>query len=555
MRKKAVVVSVAGAVGLVASVAVGTVLVQTRGGTGTAGSAGAAGAATASRQIRYAGYTARVPASWPVYDLSKDPTRCVRFDRHAVYLGTPGADQHCPAHLVGRTEALLVQPLTPKTAAGGGSTAGELHRDLPRARVAVTATYRGNRSLASSLVSPVAPSASTEPGTPTATPPASPGTSAPGTPGPSGTATPGPVGSPEPTGSPTGAAPSPTPSQSPSTDPTDPTGATTATDTPSGQATGSTAPSAPSASGTPADSGSATPTGGSTAVPQGTGTPTSPAVPEATTGSTTVQNPPDDHLNVQPSPTAVLPTLPIAVPSTLLTTGLGFDTCAAPSAATMQAWQPSSLNSVGVYIGGENRSCPDGNLSASWARTVHADGYSLLPIYVGLQAPCNARTNLAKIDPAQAGAQGVAAADTAVSDMQRFGMGTGNVVYLDMEFYDSTPSCTTAVLDFVSGWTVRLHQLQYVSGVYGNATSVAQDMARAALSQGPALPDALWFARWNNTVDVDATPYVPDTLWVGRRAKQYQAPHNETHGGVTINIDGDYIQGPIALPGTFAPTP
>ncbi len=52
-----------------------------------------------------------VPASWPVYHLSAASHVCVRFDRHAVYLGQPPAVQRCPAHAVGRTEAILVEPL------------------------------------------------------------------------------------------------------------------------------------------------------------------------------------------------------------------------------------------------------------------------------------------------------------------------------------------------------------------------------------------------------------------------------------------------------------
>ncbi|HEV3362096.1 MAG TPA: DUF1906 domain-containing protein [Pseudonocardiaceae bacterium] len=60
--------------------------------------------------IDYHGYQIQVPASWPVYNLATDPTRCVLFNEHAVYLGTPGADQRCPVHEFGRTEAVLVQP-------------------------------------------------------------------------------------------------------------------------------------------------------------------------------------------------------------------------------------------------------------------------------------------------------------------------------------------------------------------------------------------------------------------------------------------------------------
>ncbi len=70
-------------------------------------------AAPALKVVSYHGYRVRVPASWPVYDLAQDPAVCVRFDRHAVYLGTPSAAQRCPAHAAGRTEAILLQPTSP----------------------------------------------------------------------------------------------------------------------------------------------------------------------------------------------------------------------------------------------------------------------------------------------------------------------------------------------------------------------------------------------------------------------------------------------------------
>ena len=67
-------------------------------------------AAKPGRQIvKFDGYSVSVPASWPVYDLTKDPRRCVRYDVHAVYLGTPGPDQNCPANLVGRVETVSIE--------------------------------------------------------------------------------------------------------------------------------------------------------------------------------------------------------------------------------------------------------------------------------------------------------------------------------------------------------------------------------------------------------------------------------------------------------------
>ena len=76
--------------------------------------------------VEYLGVAFDVPADWPVHDLATDPTTCVRFDVHAVYLGTPGADMNCPAGLVGRTDALLVEPASTASARAGVSAAGAL---------------------------------------------------------------------------------------------------------------------------------------------------------------------------------------------------------------------------------------------------------------------------------------------------------------------------------------------------------------------------------------------------------------------------------------------
>ncbi len=69
----------------------------------------AAAAATPTKTVSYDGYTVRVPRSWPVYHLSAAPGTCVRFNRHAVYLGAPGANQSCPVQAIGRTEAILIE--------------------------------------------------------------------------------------------------------------------------------------------------------------------------------------------------------------------------------------------------------------------------------------------------------------------------------------------------------------------------------------------------------------------------------------------------------------
>ena len=113
-----------------------------------AGGAGLANASTATgeQQISYLGLTFTVPADWPVVTISPGSTTCVRFDRHAVYLGAAPARQDCPAGLSGRTEALQIQP---STVTGVSSTdhavAHEI--DATSAGAAVTATYATDRAL------------------------------------------------------------------------------------------------------------------------------------------------------------------------------------------------------------------------------------------------------------------------------------------------------------------------------------------------------------------------------------------------------------------------
>ncbi|CAM3685250.1 DUF1906 domain-containing protein [Kibdelosporangium persicum] len=73
-------------------------------------------AATAERTVSYRGYELDVPAGWAVIDLAEHPAECVRFDRNAVYLGTPGPDQRCAAGGAGHvTDAVLIEPVGDRT--------------------------------------------------------------------------------------------------------------------------------------------------------------------------------------------------------------------------------------------------------------------------------------------------------------------------------------------------------------------------------------------------------------------------------------------------------
>jgi len=76
--------------------------------TGPAKSAAAAPAGT--RNVWYSGVRVSVPVAWPVVDLRLHPSACVRLDRSALYLGSPGAQSDCPAHAVGRADTIWLKP-------------------------------------------------------------------------------------------------------------------------------------------------------------------------------------------------------------------------------------------------------------------------------------------------------------------------------------------------------------------------------------------------------------------------------------------------------------
>jgi len=230
-------------------------------------------------------------------------------------------------------------------------------------------------------------------------------------------------------------------------------------------------------------------------------------------------------------------------------TGLGFDACSAPSSRSMEAWESSPYRAVGVYIGGANRACSQPNLTSSWVAAQTQGGWHLIPTYVGLQAPTSACSSCAKLSASQATAQGSAAAIDAVEVAEAVAIGPGSPIYFDMESYSRTSSATAATLAFLEAWTEKLHALGYVSGVYSSSASGIADLGEQ-VGTGYTLPDDLWIANWNgaqNTLD----PAVPAGAWTPhRRIHQYRGGHNESYGGITINIDNDYVDAATVGSGT-----
>jgi hypothetical protein len=329
----------------------------------------------AARTVDFDGQPVVVPAGWPVYRLAEHPRMCARLDRRAVYLGTPGVGQRCPADAIGRRRAILVEP-------------GSSHR--PRSSFRPLTGGNDDRAAASALEAP---------------------------------------------------------------------------------------PASPAAGGT-------------------------------------------------------------------AFTGLGFDACATPSSRAMAAWAASPYRAIGVYVGGANRACAQPNLTATWVGEQVAEGWHLIPTYVGLQAPTSSCGSCAPFssNTSKAAAQGTEAASDAVAKAQSVGIGPGSPIYFDMEAYTRTSSASAATLAFLSAWTAQLHSLGYKSGAYSSSSSGIADLGRA-IGGAYTLPDDVWTANWNgarNTLD----PYLPSSAWAShQRIHQYLGGHNETYGLNTINIDDDYVDG------------
>uniref|UniRef100_UPI00104125BE DUF1906 domain-containing protein n=1 Tax=Actinomadura roseirufa TaxID=2094049 RepID=UPI00104125BE len=430
--------------------------------------------AGAGRTVRYRGLRIPVPAGWAVRDLDADPSRCVRYDRHAIYLGRPGPQPDCPARVVGRTEVLHIAPLdgaaapaapaprpriTPETGGRTGApAAARVHRPasftvprnvaqetrlaLPEAGVVITGVYGTDPAALQRVLRGIEP-ISVRPGAPR----------------------------------PAGVAPTP---------PDDPSDMLDMGDIPPDLLPGEPPPG--------------------------------PAEPDGE----------------QPGEPAVEAHHAWA-------SGRGFDTCTAPSLATMRAWRPS-FKVTNIYIGGAARGCAQPNLTASWIRQVRRMGYRITPTYVGMQAPCGHRPQ--RFTAGNAASQGARNAADAALRARALGIPHHRPIYFDMEAYrGGHASCKAAVLRFVDAWVRGLRARDYVPCLYSSAKSGIRDVGRAT---GISKPGCIWFANWDGMARLYGDPFVKDEWWSPhRRVKQYRGGHRERHGGVTLNIDSDIADGRV----------
>jgi hypothetical protein len=248
-----------------------------------------------------------------------------------------------------------------------------------------------------------------------------------------------------------------------------------------------------------------------------------------------------------PSRTAATAAAPTVQPGTFK--GSAFDTCTAPSGASMAAWLASPYRAVGVYFGGDNRACTQADLTAGWVSIQVAAGWHLIPLYVGPQASCTLATRKKKrIHNARAAAQGAAAARDAAARARALGLAAQSVLVYDMEAYRTgDAACRAGVLGFMGAWTARLHDLGYLSGFYSSMGSGVADQVANYAAPGYVRPDYLDFARWDRAATITDAAIPAGHWWPHRRMKQHTGDHTETWGGVTINIDSNTVD--------FAPLP
>ncbi len=136
-----------------------------------------------------------------------------------------------------------------------------------------------------------------------------------------------------------------------------------------------------------------------------------------------------------------------------------------------------------------------------------------------------------------------------MSKASGLGMKAGSAIYLDMEAYDVTDkACNDAVLTYVRAFDKGLRAKTYRAGYYGFTSSSAKAVATAR--DRTDLPGNLWYALWDkkNTTTTD-WPWGSTQFTGHSRAHQYMVNSKEAHGGVTLTVDRDAWDAPVAITG------
>jgi hypothetical protein len=223
----------------------------------------------------------------------------------------------------------------------------------------------------------------------------------------------------------------------------------------------------------------------------------------------------------------------------------------------MQSWWTySPYYDVGIYLGGVNVSCKTNtNLIPDWVSTVTGknQGWGLIPLWVGLQAPCNDAQSYStfpygdtEAHLAEDYSDGVTEATNAENKAGPLGL-SRSVVYYNMENYNPNNStCAAAVEKFLSGWVTKLKNDGYQAGVYANNAPVQQNVSNVSPQ-----PDDVWITHFDSKATI-FDPVVDDSKWpAGHRMRQYvlsnsTSRHYETFDNKQIEIDRDIEYAEVA---------
>jgi hypothetical protein len=231
-------------------------------------------------------------------------------------------------------------------------------------------------------------------------------------------------------------------------------------------------------------------------------------------------------------------------------------------------WESSPYYDVGIYLpgspSGPSATAPTGtyatahhyvDLTSTWVSAVQSQGWGIIPIWSGLQAPCACHPNgenPSKVypgcnqfphhfssDTGQANTDGQNQASAAYTAANALGL-SGNIIYDDIEAYQSS-ACGAAVQAFVSGWVSEMHSLggSGSAGIYSGLDD-AGDFESA---------DDAWIPRYDRRVTVwglnhgdSNSPLTDSFAWTSQaRIHQYISENEAWGGAVAQVVDADIV--------------